>query len=108
VVIDADTVRQTLSRTRTVSSVSESLDVELFTSLNIQVFPDSSVLWQITLRDLGAHPAFDRRMAVHKGPSSALLVGADTLVSHTVRSLVEMDRAPRRHDDSRRSRERRP
>jgi hypothetical protein len=108
VVIAADTVRQTLQRTRTVNTVARMLDVELFVSLLPNVLPDSGVLWQVTVRDLSAHPAFDRRITVHKGAPSALLAEANTLVAHTVRHLEEMDRAPRRPSESRGTRDRRP
>jgi serine/threonine-protein kinase len=95
-VIPESTVRQALVRTRTMSSISRALDVELFTSVNAHVMPDSTVVWQVTSRDLGAHPAYHVRSTASKGLRSAPLAGVDSLVAETVRFLRDMDRVPRR------------
>ncbi|HSA56240.1 MAG TPA: serine/threonine-protein kinase [Gemmatimonadaceae bacterium] len=108
VVIDADTVRQTLARTRTMNSISRSLNVDLFASLHISVLPDTTIIWQVTLRDLGAHQAYATRASVAKGTWPAPLSDTEGLVAETLRWLQEMDRAPRRHDAASHTNVRRP
>lgn len=96
VVIAADSVRDALAKTRSVSAISDSLDVELFASVGASVLPDTSVLWQVTTRDLGAHTSFANRSITLRAGRGAPLKGLDSLLAVTARNLREMDRAPRR------------
>ena len=99
VVIDRDSVRDALGRTRTTDSIAKLLNVDLFASLYPNVAKDSSVQWTLTVRDLTAHPAFNMRTtSVHPRADSVAWV-TDTLVRASLRMLEEMDRAPRRRDD---------
>jgi serine/threonine-protein kinase len=99
IVIDRDSVRDALARTRTTDSIAKLLNVELFASLYPTVGRDSSVQWTLTLRDLTAHPAFgSRSTSVHTRADSIPWV-TDTLIRAGLRMLDEIDRAPRRRDD---------
>lgn len=96
VLIPADTVRLALERTRSVSALADSFTVDLFASLTVSALPDTSVIWQVTARDLSAHSAYATRAITLRGERGALLRGLDSLVAGTLRHLKEMDRAPRR------------
>ncbi|HEY5545781.1 MAG TPA: serine/threonine-protein kinase [Gemmatimonadaceae bacterium] len=96
VLVPADSVRQALVKTRSVNTISDSLDVDLFVSIAASVLPDTSVIWQVTNRDLGAHSAYATRAITMRGERPNLLKGIDSLVLGTTRFLREQDRAPRR------------
>ena len=96
VVIPADSVRAMLEKTRTISAISDSMDVELFASVAASVLPDTSVIWQVTSRDVAAHPAFVTRAITMHGFRPNVLKGIDSLVLGTARVLKEQDRAPRK------------
>jgi serine/threonine-protein kinase len=95
-VIPADSVRTALAQTRTISALSNALDVELFVSIGASVLPDTSVMFQITTRDLAAHSSYASRGVAHHSQRPNLLTGADSLVSQAKRFLREQDYAPRR------------
>jgi hypothetical protein len=101
VLIPADSVRDILARTRNISAISDSMNVELFASVAASVLPDTSVVWQVTSRDLTAHSAFATRAVTMHGFKPNLLAGLDSLVVGTARFLREQDRAPRRTTASR-------
>jgi serine/threonine-protein kinase len=96
VLVPADSVRQMLARTRTISAISDSMNVELFASVTASVLPDTSVIWQITSRDLGAHSAYATRAATTRSARAALLTGIDSLVQQAKALLRDQDYAPRR------------
>ncbi|HEX6316682.1 MAG TPA: serine/threonine-protein kinase [Gemmatimonadaceae bacterium] len=96
VLIPADSVRGILARTRTISRIADSMNVELFATVSASVLPDTSVIWQVTSRDLTAHGAFANRAITTHGFKPNVLAGLDSLVAGTVRFLHEQDRAPRR------------
>ena len=96
VLVPADSVREALAKTRSVSAIADSLDVDLFASVAASVLPDTTVLWQVTSRDLGAHSAYASRAITMRGMRPNLLKGIDSLVSGTARFLREQDHAPRR------------
>jgi serine/threonine-protein kinase len=95
-VIDADSTRQVLARTRSVDDVARIMNVELFASVLLGLVPDGSVIWQVTLRDLSAHTSFATRTFAHRAPRDSVLVRTDSLIVRVLRQLEEMDRAPRR------------
>ncbi len=96
IVIDADSTRSILERTRTISRISETMAVELFASIFMNLQSDSSVAWTVTLRDLTAHPSYGTRgMGVMSDPG-APLSAIGKLVAQSMDHLQEMDRAPRR------------
>ena len=96
ILVPADSVRDILTRTRTISAISDSMKVDLFASVGASVMPDTSVIWQITTRDLSAHTSYASRSVTTHGFRPNVLTGLDELVTGTVRSLREQDRAPRR------------
>jgi serine/threonine-protein kinase len=96
ILIPADSVRAALAKTRTTSRISESMQVDLFASVAASVLPDTSVIWQITSRDLGAHSAYATRAATGRGTRPDLLAGIDSLVQQARAFLREQDHAPRR------------
>ena len=96
VLIPEDSVRAILARTRTISAISDSMNVELFASVAASVLPDTSVIWQVTSRDLTAHSAYMTRAVTMHGFKPDVLSGMDSLVMSTARFLKEQDRAPRR------------
>jgi hypothetical protein len=72
------------------------MHVDLFASVAASVLPDTSVIWQVTSRDLGAHSSYATRAITMRGERPNLLQGIDSLVLGTTRLLREQDRAPRR------------
>ncbi|HZI27672.1 MAG TPA: serine/threonine-protein kinase [Gemmatimonadaceae bacterium] len=96
VLIPEDSVRAMLARTRTISAISDSMNVELFASVGASVLPDTSVIWQVTSRDLTAHSAYMTRAVTMHGFKPDVLSGMDSLVTSIARFLKEQDRAPRR------------
>lgn len=96
IVIDADSARLILERTRTISRISETMAVELFASIFVNLQRDSSVAWTVTVRDLGAHPSYSTRGMGVKSDPGAPLSAIAKLVAQSVDHLREMDRAPRR------------
>jgi hypothetical protein len=96
VLVPADSVRDALAKTRSVSAISDSLNVELFASVAASVMPDTSVMWQVTSRDLGAHSSYATRAIAIHGQRPDLLKGIDSLVTGAARWLREQDRAPRK------------
>jgi serine/threonine-protein kinase len=96
VLVPVDSVRAALAKTRSITAVAESLHVELFAAVLASVMPDTTLMFNISSRDLGAHPAYSMRNATLRGARPNLLKGIDTLVLSTARNLKEQDRAPRR------------
>ena len=96
ILISEDSVRSILAKTRTISGISDSLDVELFASLNVSVLPDTSVLFQVTTRDLTSHSSYASRATTMHGQKANLLSGLNQLILQTRNFLREQDHAPRR------------
>lgn len=96
VLIPADSVRDMLARTRTINRISDSMHVDLFASVAASVMPDTSVIWQVTSRDLSAHSVYATRVMTVHVTRQNLLAGLDSLVAGTARLLREQDLAPRR------------
>ena len=96
VVITADSVRAILQTTRTISTISKTMNVDLFASVAASVLPDSSVIWTVTSRDLTAHSAFATRAITTHGFKPNVTGGIDSLIMGTARFLKEQDRAPRK------------
>jgi hypothetical protein len=96
VIIPADSVRTILEKTRTISAISESMNVDLFASVAASVLPDTTVIWQVTSRDLTAHGAYATRAITTHGLKPNVLKGIDSLITGTARFLKEQDRAPRK------------
>ena len=96
VVIDQDSTRRMLERTRTINTIAEAMNVEVFASIYLTQQKDSAISWTITVRDLTAHPAFTTRSIATRSDPGAPLSSIEGLVSKSVQFLHEIDRAPRR------------
>lgn len=96
VLIPVDSVAAQLAKSRTTADIAGALNVDLFTSFQVSALPDSTVIWQVTLRDLGAHGAYGTRVAVTRTRPPERLADLDSLRVQAARHLQEMDRAPRR------------
>jgi hypothetical protein len=96
VLIPEDSVRAMLAKTRTISAISDSMNVELFAAVSASVLPDTSVIWQVTSHDRTAHSGFATRAITIHGFKPNVLRGVDSLIVGTARFLKEQDRAPRR------------
>jgi hypothetical protein len=94
--VPPDSTRAILARTRTINAISDSLQVELFVSVGASMLPDTSVLFQITTRDLGTHSAYATRTVTMRSTRPSLLSGMDSLVNQAKLFLREQDYAPRR------------
>lgn len=101
VLIPGDSVREMLARTRTISRISDSMKVDLFVSVAASVMPDTSIIWQVTTRDLSAHSTYHTRALTTNGKRPDLLRDIDSLVVGAARFLREQDRAPRRSTSTR-------
>jgi len=96
VLVPADSVRQVLARTRETMVIADSMHVDLFASVTASMLPDTSVIWQVRSRDLGAHGSYASRAITVRGERPDLLKGIDSLLAGTKRHLREMDAAPRK------------
>jgi hypothetical protein len=76
--------------------IRERLEVDLFVSVQPTMLVDSSIVWQVTTRDLTANAAYGTRVAHLRRLPPSLLVGLDTLAQRVAANLREQDRAPRR------------
>jgi hypothetical protein len=96
VLVPKDSVRDALTRSRSVNMLRDSLNADLFASVGASVLPDTSVIWQITTRDLSAHSSYSTRAITMHGQRPNITKGVDSLVLGAFRFLREQDRAPRR------------
>lgn len=96
VLVPKDSVRDALARSRSVNLLRDSLNADLFASVGASVLPDTSVIWQITTRDLSAHTSYSTRAITMHGQRPNITKGVDSLVLGAFRFLREQDRAPRR------------
>ena len=100
VLVDRDTVRQALEKTRTIDDLAQILNADAFASITVVPLRGDSVRWQLTLRDLSAHTAYRTRTLMSSTASRhGAAPGLDSILTIAVRQLHEMDRAPRRTVD---------
>jgi serine/threonine-protein kinase len=96
-VVDQDSVRLALSRTRDVSELTKSLNSDLLVSIRFVVVPHDSAVLTLQAYDLGAVNAYRARTAVNKPVAkNEVLTNLDVLLLSTLTYLDEMSRAPRR------------
>jgi len=97
VAVDRDTVRFALEKTRTIDDLAQMLSSDLFASITLVPAGADSVQVHVTLRDLGAHPAYGMRSSSSSTSSArGPVTGLDSLLSRAARQLGEMDHAPRK------------
>ena len=95
--VDQDSIRDIVLRTRNVSEITKSLNSDLLVSVTlVQTRGDSAVL-QLTAYDLTAINQYRQRAATSKQvPKNEVLAQLDALLLSTLTYLDEMTRAPRR------------
>jgi tRNA A-37 threonylcarbamoyl transferase component Bud32 len=95
--VDADSVRSTLARSRDMSELTKALNSELLVSIRLTALPHDSALLMLQTFDLGAATTHRSRAAAGRPvPKNQVLENLDALLLSTVTYLDEMSRAPRR------------
>jgi len=96
-VVDQDSVRIGLGRTRDVGEVARSLNSDLLVAIRLSPMPHDSAVLMLQTYDLTAINAYRARTAVSKTVAkNEVLTGLDALLLSTLTFLDEMSRAPRR------------
>ncbi len=97
VIVDQDSVRLALSRTRDVTELTKSLNADLLVSIRFAVIPHDSAVLMLQAYDLTAVNAYRARTATNKTVAkNEVLTNLDVLLLSTLTYLDEMSRAPRR------------
>jgi serine/threonine-protein kinase len=96
-VVDQDSVRAALTKTRGATEISKALNADLIVAINLQPFRGDSGFLVVQSFDLGAVPQYRTRSAGSRpAPRNEVLSGLDQVLLSTLGSLEEMSRAPRR------------
>jgi serine/threonine-protein kinase len=97
IVVDQDSVRLALGRTRDVTELTKSLNADLLVSIRFVVAPRDSAVLMLQAYDLTAVNAYRARTASNKMVArNEVLTNLDALLLSTLTYLDEMSRAPRR------------
>ena len=97
IVVDQDSVRDIVLRTRNVSEITKSLNSDLLVAVNLAPTRGDSAVLQIQAYDLTAINQYRQRAATSKQvPRNEVLAQLDALLLSTLTYLDEMTRAPRR------------
>ncbi len=97
VVVDQDSVRGVLTKTRAAGEISKALNADLLVAIQLQPLRGDSALLVLTSFDLGAVPQFRTRSAASRPTAkSEALKSLDQVLLTTMGYLDEMSRAPRR------------
>ena len=96
--IPIDTVQAAVARTRSFDSLAVILNTDLFISLRTSPARADSVVWQVDVRDLGAHVAYQSRGVTVRsgGVPQGLAFDIPQFVDKVILQLGEVDRAPRK------------
>jgi TolB-like protein len=96
-VVDMDSARAVVARTRDIYEINKSLGTELIVAIRLQALPRDSALLVIQANDEMAVNSNRRRTAGGRPvPKSQVLTNLDQILLTTVTYLDEMTRAPRR------------
>ncbi len=97
ILVDADSVRSALARSRNIGELAKVLNSDLLVSIRLTALPRDSAMLMIQAYDLGAVSSHQSRLAAN-GPvaKNEVLANLDALLLSTVTYLDEMSRAPRR------------
>jgi len=96
-VVDQDSVRMALGRTRDVTELTRSLNADLLVSIRLGAVPNDSAVLMLQAYDMTAVNAFRARAAATKTVArNQVLTNLDALLLSTLTYLDEMSRAPRR------------
>jgi serine/threonine-protein kinase len=97
VVVDADSVRSALARSRDISELTRALNADLIVSVRFTPLPLDSAMLMLQANDLGAVSTYRSRVAASRPVArNEVLANLDALLLSTVTYLDEMTRAPRR------------
>jgi hypothetical protein len=97
IVVDQDSVRMAIVRTRDVTELTKSLNADLLISIRFGVVPRDSAVLLLQVYDLTAVNAYRARTASNKPVAkNEVLTNLDALLLSTLTYLDEMSRAPRR------------
>ena len=97
VVVDQDSVRMAMSRTRDVTELTKSLNADLLVLIRFGAIPRDSAVLMLQVYDLTAVNAYRTRTAANKTVAkNEVLTNLDVLLLSTLTYLDEMSRAPRR------------
>jgi hypothetical protein len=95
--VDQDSVRGALTRSRDVTDLSRALASEMLVSIRLMPMPRDSAMLILQLYDLGAGNAYRTRVAGgRKVAKNEVLANLDATLLSTITILDEMSRAPRR------------
>jgi len=96
-IVDADSVRLALVRSRDVAELTKTLNSDLLVSIRLTALPRDSAMLLLQIYDLGAVSSYRSRAAAGRPvPKNEVLENLDALLLSTVTYLDEMTRAPRR------------
>jgi serine/threonine-protein kinase len=96
-IVNPDSVRDELLRSRNVNEVTKSLNSDVVVSIKLRALPNDSGVMILQEWDLTAEPTFRTRLQVGKpGPKNEVLANLDAMLIGTVSNLNEMSKAPRR------------
>ena len=96
-VVDQDSVRMALSRTRDVSEMGRALSSDMLVAIRLTPLPRDSAMLMLQLWDLGATNQYRTRVSGgRRVAKSEVLSGLDGVLLTTITYLDEMSRAPRR------------
>ena len=95
--VDQDSVRMALTRSRDVTEMGRAFASELLVSIRLTPLPRDSAMLMLQLWDLGASNTYRSRMSGgRKVARNEVLAGLDAVLLSTLTYLDEMSRAPRR------------
>jgi serine/threonine-protein kinase len=96
-VVNMDSVRTLLSRTRDVGEISRTVGSDLFVTIRVQALPRDSAMLMIQALDYGAVPSSRTRTAGGRPvPRNEVLTNLDQILLTTMAYLDEISRSPRR------------
>jgi serine/threonine-protein kinase len=96
-IVDPDSVRMALTRTRDVSEMGRALNSEVLVAIRLTPLPRDSAMLMLQLWDLGASNQYRTRVSGgRRVAKSEVLAGLDGVLLTTITYLDEMSRAPRR------------
>jgi eukaryotic-like serine/threonine-protein kinase len=96
-VVDADSVRSALGRSRDLSDLTKGLDSELLIIIRLTPTPRDSAMLMLQTYDFGAvNPYRSRTASGRPVPKNEVLANLDALLLSTITYIDEMTRAPRR------------
>lgn len=96
-VVDMDSARTVLARTRDLNEITKALSSEMLVVIRLQPLPRDSAMLMIQSYDIGAVSSFRTRTVGGRSvPKNEVLTSLDQSLLSTLTNLDEMSRAPRR------------